>query len=133
MSHVCACVFVFVCAAALLTRNLRCLVVANSSQPFDAKVDRKDLLKFFGPDSCGKMLFCPCPNYATRVMLWRNFIINTGINYNTLEKNPKFDVNSLAYISEGYSAGNVQANSNISSREQASERHAKKGQTTGSE
>lgn len=92
---------------AMLTRQVRCLVVGNSRQPFDAKVDRKDLNKFFGAQSFGKMLFAPCPNYATRLLLWKQFIIATGLNYNLLEKNPKFDVNTLAYISEGYSAGNV--------------------------
>jgi hypothetical protein len=94
---------------ALLTRTMRCVVIGNSRTPFDLKVDKRDLAKFFGQASFGKMLFCPCPNYANRIKLWRAFIIASGLNYNLLEKNPKFDINTLAYISEGYSAGNVRS------------------------
>ena len=92
----------------MLTRQMRCLVIGNSRTPFDAKVDKKDLNKFFGQTNFGKMIFTPCPNYGTRMKLWKNFILNSGLNYNLIEKNPKFDLNTLAYISEGYSAGNIQ-------------------------
>lgn len=92
---------------AMLTRSMRVLVVGNTRTPFDAKVDKKDLNKFFGASSFGKMIFCPVPNYADRIKLWKNFILNSGLNYTVIEKNPKFDLNTLAYISEGYSAGNV--------------------------
>lgn len=101
---------------AMLTRQLRCMVIGNTCAPFDPKVDKKDLTKFFGPNSFGKMLFCPCPNYTNRIKLWKNFILNTGVNYAILEKHPKFDLHSLAYISEGYSAGNVSGSSTTQPR-----------------
>jgi len=95
---------------AMLNRQTRVLVVGNSRAPFDAKVDKKDLNKFFGAQSFGKMLFCPCPNYATRVKLWKHFLLESGVNFALLERAPadKFDLHTLAYISEGYSAGNIQ-------------------------
>lgn len=85
----------------------RILVVGNSRMPYSDKVDKKDLIKFFGYKNHGKMFFLPCPGYATRLSLWKHFISETGIDLVQLEKNPKFDLATLAYISEGYSAGNI--------------------------
>jgi hypothetical protein len=76
--------------------------------PYNDKVERKDLNKFFGFKNHGKMLFCPCPGYGTRLELWRHFISETGLDFPELQKAPKFDLDTLAYISEGYSAGNIQ-------------------------
>lgn len=92
---------------ARLDKASRVLVVGNSRIPYYDKVDRKDLLKFFGPKNQGKMLFTPCPSYSARLKLWAYFISQTGMDLQLLEKNPKFDLNTLAYISEGYSAGNI--------------------------
>lgn len=92
---------------AMLSRQCRVLVVANSRAPFDPRVDRKELLRFFGPQHFGKMLLCPLPNYATRLQLWKSAIVDSGINFSHAEQSAKFDLNTLAYISEGYSAGNI--------------------------
>jgi len=54
------------------------------------------------------MLFTPCPwDYADRLMLWKHFIGKTGVDLQELAKNPKFDLTTLSFISEGYSAGNI--------------------------
>jgi len=55
------------------------------------------------------MIFLPCPNYPTRLLLWQHFIQETGANLTDLQKNPKFDLTTLSFISEGYSAGNIQS------------------------
>jgi hypothetical protein len=90
-----------------LTLETRVLVIGNSRIPYGPLVDRKELTKFFGAKNDGKMLFCPCPSYSTRLKLWAHFIAQTGMDLTLLEKNPQFDINTLAYISEGYSAGNI--------------------------
>jgi SpoVK/Ycf46/Vps4 family AAA+-type ATPase len=85
-----------------------------------------------------KFLYCPYPDYATRVMLWRHFIeecVRKALNSLQNETNDNsigaaltneqilqeeelmldmiekisatVDVSSLAYISEGYSAGAI--------------------------
>jgi hypothetical protein len=90
-----------------LTKEMRVMVVGNSRIPYGENVDRKEVVKFFGAQNNGKMLFTPCPSYSTRLKLWVHFITETGMDLVLLEKNPKFDINTLAYISEGYSAGNI--------------------------
>jgi hypothetical protein len=75
------------------------LVLGNSRVPYAEKVDRKELQKFFGYKNYGTMLFTPCPGYATRLRLWRHFINDTGMDIVALERNPKFDLTTLAYIS----------------------------------
>lgn len=93
---------------AALTNDKRVLVVGNSRMPYHDKVDRKDLQKFFGFKNQGKMLFCPCPGYSTRLQLWKHFIEKTGMSVQGLDADPKFDLTTLAYISEGYSAGDIE-------------------------
>lgn len=90
-----------------MSQASRILVIGNTRQPFHEKLERKDFIKFFGPFNSGKMLYTPCPNYATRLKLWRHFINETGLNCTQLEKYHKFDLTTLAKISEGYSAGSV--------------------------
>jgi len=91
-----------------LTRQHRVLVIGNSRIPYHERVDRKDLNRFFGYRNYGKMIFCPCPAYAARLQLWRHFITQTGMSIVEMEKNSKFDLTTLANISEGYSAGSIQ-------------------------
>src|SRR4051812_7852640 len=109
-----------------MNRNNRIIVIGNSRSPFGDKVDRKELLRFFGSANGGRMLYCPCPNYPTRLKLWRHFLAATGLNLAQLDRATtgllltssssmagsshadKFDLTTLAYISEGYSAGNMQ-------------------------
>lgn len=128
-----------------LARTDRVLFVGNARYAFDAQVDKKDLLKFFGATYGGRIYPTPLPNYPTRIRLWKTFINETGVNYHLLEKmcNPhfsggsllcasaalaaaggggaagatsagmsmgarnSFDVTTLAFISEGYSAGSI--------------------------
>lgn len=94
--------------AMLNSKERRILFIGNSRMPYYDKVDKKDLIKFFGYKNSGKMLFTPCPGYAARLKLWKHFINATGMNVQEMERNPKFDLTTLAYISEGYSAGNIQ-------------------------
>jgi SpoVK/Ycf46/Vps4 family AAA+-type ATPase len=92
----------------MLTKNNRVLVVGNSRIPYDSKVDTKDLNKFFGLKNAGKMFFTPCPGYSTRYDLWKKFIGETGLDVAELMKSNKFDLDTLAYVSEGYTAGSIQ-------------------------
>lgn len=59
---------------ARLTKDKRVLVIGNSRIPYYEKVDKKDLQKFFGYKSSGRMIFTPCPTYATRLTMWKAFI-----------------------------------------------------------
>jgi SpoVK/Ycf46/Vps4 family AAA+-type ATPase len=115
---------------AYLTRANRTLVVGNTRVPYEARVDLKELTKFFGHAAFGKMFFTPCPNYATRIKLWKFFILQQGLNFNNLDKHAKFDLNTLAYISEGYSAGNVSA---LAHHTQHTQHHAQQQRSTASE
>ena len=62
--------------------------------------DDKDLNACFD-----RKLFLPAPNYATRTILWNNFLKES------LGKEPptSIDVSSLAQITEGYTAGGIKA------------------------
>lgn len=71
-------------------------------------VDDGELKSFF--KSNGKMIFCPFPDYATRLRLWKTFITDAGVNvYALIQSRRKFEIGTLAYISQGYTAGSIQA------------------------
>jgi SpoVK/Ycf46/Vps4 family AAA+-type ATPase len=91
----------------LLTRANRVLVIGNSQAPFSDKLDKKEFNKFFHFKNYGKLLFCPCPDYATRMELWRYFIDQTGISTTDMINTLALDLDMLAYISEGFTAGNI--------------------------
>jgi len=61
----------------------------------------------FGMENYGKMLFCPCPNYGTRLQLWRHFIDRAGLSTVDLVAAGALDLDTLAFISEGFSAGSI--------------------------
>ena len=85
----------------------RVLIVGNSRQPFHEKTDMAELRAFFGYQHGGKMLYCPCPSHHTRLQLWRLFIERAGVTVAQLAQSHKFDLSSLAFVSEGYSAGSI--------------------------
>jgi len=82
-----------------LKKDKRILVIGNSRIPYGDKVDSKDLKKFFSYKNSATMLYTPAPGYSTRLKLWRYFISQTGLDLATLERNPKFDLTTLSYIS----------------------------------
>lgn len=86
----------------------RVLLIGNARQPHGEKVDRVDLLKCFGPKSSGKCIYMPCPNYDTRLMIWRMLLEQTGISKDQLNINPEFSLSTLAFMTEGYSFGDIQ-------------------------
>ena len=93
---------------AALERHERVLLVGCCRCPHSDKVDTKELLDCFGPQANGRIVLMPTPDYHTRRQLWTYFIQQTGLSIPQLERNPHFDVDTLAHISEGYSAGAIQ-------------------------
>lgn len=90
---------------AALAPTDRVIVVGNSRQPFHARTNIADLCKFFDYQHQGKMIYCPCPGYHSRLQLWARFIENTGLAVSQLARSDKFDLSTLAFITEGFSAG----------------------------
>nr|WCZ58559.1 dynein regulatory complex protein 11 [Andalucia godoyi] len=74
----------------------RVLIVANSRSP--GSIDTKTLL------SCvDHVVYCPRPDYGTRVKLWEHFVVNR-------QHGPRFaDVQyqNLAHLTDGYTAGSI--------------------------
>jgi hypothetical protein len=86
----------------------RVVIVGNSRQPFHAKTNVPDLCRFFDFQHQGKMIYCPCPGYHARLQLWSRFIENTGLAVAQLARSDKFDLSTLAFITEGFSAGAIE-------------------------
>ena len=93
---------------AALERHERVLLIGCCRSPHSDKVDTKELLDCFGPQVYGRVVLMPTPDYSTRRQLWAYFIQQTGLSTTQLERNPHFDLDTLAHISEGYSAGAIQ-------------------------
>ena len=102
----------------LLTNEHRILVIGNSSEPYDDGVDVDQLCSFFSLKEHGKALFCPHPDYNTRLKLWSSFITKKGLDITTLSMNKAFDLGSLAHVSSGYTAGSIAqaVNTSLSAR-----------------
>jgi len=92
---------------AILDRSNRTLVIGNTRVPFEPKIDTKEFNKFFGKASFGKQIFCPLPNYETRLQLWKSFLRRTGLGSEQIDV-PSLDIQNLAHVSEGYTAGSIQ-------------------------
>ncbi|GBF95030.1 hypothetical protein Rsub_07531 [Raphidocelis subcapitata] len=78
----------------------RVLLIGNSREPWlAAKKDERAFLGFWG-----KALHLPLPDYASRRLLWPGLFARHGarLPYG-------FDVSTLAHLSEGYSAGAMDA------------------------
>ena len=91
-----------------LERTDRVLLIGCCRCPHSDKVDVKELLDCFPATHSGRVVMMPLPDYWTRLQLWTYFIQQTGLSVTALEKSPRFDLTSLAFISEGYSAGSIQ-------------------------
>jgi SpoVK/Ycf46/Vps4 family AAA+-type ATPase len=100
-----------------ITKENRVLIVGTSSAPDTAEL--KDLKAFFD-----KFLYIPPPNYASRLLIWRQLLSNSIAH--VYEENPALPlpqgaslleyiqdclndvkVSSLAYTSEGYSGAAI--------------------------
>ena len=65
----------------LLTSEHRILIIGNSREPFEDSVEQDELCAFFSDAQNGKALFCPHPDYATRMRLWSTYISKKVRNY----------------------------------------------------
>eukprot|EP00775_Hariotina_reticulata_P000972 gene972-1298_t len=78
----------------------RVLVVGSSSEPWLVpKKDEKAFTSFWS-----KALFTPTPDYAARRLIWPGLFARHGgrLQYD-------FDISTLAQLSEGYAAGDLDA------------------------
>ena len=73
----------------------RVVFIGCTSKPLECGM--KDSKQFFE-----KKIFFPYPNYGTRKLLFNHFIQNKGI-----ELPHSFPLNTLAHMTEGYTAGSV--------------------------
>ncbi|XP_076848767.1 dynein regulatory complex protein 11 isoform X2 [Brachyhypopomus gauderio] len=73
----------------------RILLLGTSRRPFDA--DHKALCKVYK-----KILLIPRPDYASRLVLWRELLIMTGA-----QLDPTLDLSSLAKVTDGYTPGHM--------------------------
>ena len=73
----------------------RVLIIGCTSQPGEAS--KADLKSFFN-----KHIYIPHPNYSTRKDLWEFFLSQHGDVLN-----PKFSVNTISQLSEGYTGGSI--------------------------
>lgn len=55
----------------------------------------------------GKSLFCPIPDYPTRLKLWSTLIAAKGVDIASLTFDPNFNLGILATITHGYTTGSV--------------------------
>lgn len=69
------------------------MFIGCTNKPFDCS--SRDIKVFFD-----KKFYFPCPNYATRKLLFKNFVEQQGFHLNI-----DFPVSTIAHISEGYSSG----------------------------
>lgn len=78
-----------------VTDETRITIVACTSEPHEG--NKKDFKKFFD-----KAIYFPFPDYTTRRLMWKTFIVQRG---GTLKID--FPLSTLAHISAGYSAGSI--------------------------
>ncbi|KAM6945370.1 dynein regulatory complex protein 11 [Aplochiton taeniatus] len=71
------------------------LVVGTTRRPFDA--DLKPFCKVYR-----KILLLPRPDYASRLVLWRELLRCAGV-----EPGPGLDLSSLAKVTDGYTQGHI--------------------------
>lgn len=75
----------------------RILFIGTTSRPFDDNIDMKELLGSFD-----EKVWVSCPEYGSRVMLWRKFMEQHGVAVEQLSF-----ISTLATVSENYSAGSI--------------------------
>jgi hypothetical protein len=92
----------------LLSRENRVIILANSSQPWNERIDRTEFNKMFGKSAQGKQIAVPLPNYNTRLLLWRRLLTSTGLKIDNFVGDAEILLANLARISEGYSVSSIQ-------------------------
>jgi len=76
------------------------LILGLADRPYEAvKKDRKAVVGFFQ-----KFIYCPLPDYGSRVLLWRELFAKHG-----LPLPQSFDVSTLATLTQGYASGDIDA------------------------
>jgi len=89
-----------------LTEEDRVIVIGSTSEP--EKGDLKDMRAVFD-----KYIYMPCPDYSSRVMLWKKCIekqlqsAHLPEGFLRPELPDDFDMSTLAQVSEGFSAGAI--------------------------
>jgi SpoVK/Ycf46/Vps4 family AAA+-type ATPase len=78
-----------------VTEETRITIIGCTSEPQEG--NKKDFKKFFD-----KAIYFPFPDYTTRRLMWKTFIVQRG---GTLKID--FPLSTLAHISAGYSAGSI--------------------------
>lgn len=78
-----------------VTEETRITIIACTSEPQEG--NKKDFRKFFD-----KAIYFPFPDYTTRRLMWKNFIVTRGGQLKI-----DFPLSTLAHISAGYSAGSI--------------------------
>lgn len=81
--------------AKFLGPDTRITIIGCTSEPHEGS--KKDFKKVFK-----KSIYFPLPDYTTRRLMWRTFILEFGG-----ELKPEFPLSTLAHISDGYSAGSI--------------------------
>ncbi|KAJ1340018.1 hypothetical protein BSLG_005342 [Batrachochytrium salamandrivorans] len=71
------------------------LLIGSSSKPWDA--DTKAMMPLFD-----KIMYCPKPDYSSRMLLWEKFITN-----HCGDRFPKVNLSMLARMTDGLSAGSI--------------------------
>ncbi len=112
----------------LLTNDHRILIIGNSRAPFDPNTETDDLCEFFNSSGNGKAIYCPYPDYATRMKLWSTSISSKGLDMGSLTFNPSFNLGALTHVSHGYTAGAIveAVNDTLSTRRVQQIQEAKK-------
>jgi len=83
-----------------LTSTDRVMVIGCSTKPWEMEKS-KDFKKMFTKDG-GKMLYVPKPDYSSLQMIWKTLIQKRGV------KLPQtFDIQTLAHLSHGMTAGKI--------------------------
>ena len=78
-----------------ITEETRITIIGCSSEPTEG--NKKEFRKFFD-----KAIYFPFPDYTTRRMMWKQFVLDGGGKMKS-----DFPLSTLAHISAGYSAGSI--------------------------
>eukprot|EP00968_Pinguiococcus_pyrenoidosus_P028722 scaffold8065_cov267-Pinguiococcus_pyrenoidosus.AAC.6 len=87
-----------------LKEEHRVIIIGCISSPPTSASEIKDIRSFFD-----KHLYLPCPDYASRMMLWRQFVTK-AVEESGMDAPgyaDELDFSALAQISGGYSAGSI--------------------------
>jgi len=85
-----------------LTTDDRVMVIGCSTKPWEMEKN-KDFKTLFTKDG-GKMLYVPRPDYSSMQMIWKQLISRRGVRVPQT-----FDLQTLAHLSQGMTAGRINA------------------------